>query len=360
MQLSYEELDGYVQQVCTGRKLTYISNKLDQPVPLLFRHPDPATLRLAQIVYDQALAEAKNNGMPTLEEMEKLIRDRGIYTDADDEKVEKLKSRIAGQRSILSKTVKVPARRGRIYDNIDNLEAEVQKITIKKEPTLAMTQERKASESKFLFLTSKGVLNPFSQEKHWPTDKDFEGEQDFLFRKRVFLEYIIFVHGLTQPTVRYIARSNLWRIRYVTALKTGDTLFGTPISEYNTDQLTLLYWSHFYQSIYEMLSDDRPPDVIIEDDQALDAYMNDWQAERNRDATASRAQKNNKYGQNSAWDHGETLVMRSNPVHADVEYSETLAEKSVHGKSSQVDAAPTGRESRKTKLTKARRDAKSN
>ncbi len=135
----------------------------------------------------------------------------------------------------------------------------------------------------------------------------------------------------------------MWRIRYVTATKTGDSLFGVPISEYSVDQLTLLYWSHFYQSIYEMMPDERPADTIIEDDQALDAYMKDWHSDRNRDAAASKAKKNKHYGQNSAWDHEETLVMRSNPMHEDIEYTETAAGKALYADSSSVDAAPIGR-----------------
>jgi hypothetical protein len=354
IKLSYEELDGYVQQVCTGKKLTYISNKLEQPVPLLFKYPTPDALLMAQIVHDQALQKAKDLGLPSIEEMDAIVRGRGIYTEEDDEKIEKLKGRITGQKAILSKTVRVPARRDRLYENINNLEREVQTIQAKRESSLSMTQERKAAESKFLFLASQGVHNPFTGGKYWETDASFEDEPDFLFRKRVFLDYIIFSHGLRSEVVRFLARSNIWRIRYVTSLKTGDALFGCSIKDYNTDQLTLLYWSHFYQSIYEMMSDDRPPDTIIEDDQALDAYMNDWQAERNRDATASRAQSNKQYGNNSAWDHGETLVMKSNPVHQDVQYSETLSEKAVHGGAKQVDAAAMGREAKKTGLSKVR------
>lgn len=356
IELSYEELDAYVQQVCTGSKLVYVDNQQDEPVPLLFKYPTTDTALLAQIVYDRSVKRAKDKGLPTLESMEELIKERNIFTEEDAAKIEKLNSRIKGQKTILAKTVRVPANRDRIYKNIKTLEDQVTKIAIKKEPVLAMTQERKATEEKYLFLTSLGVFDPFTDKPYWETEETFQAEADFVFRKRVFLEYIVFAHGLRPEVIRYVARSNIWRIRYVTALKTGDGLFGSAIKDYSIDQLTLLYWSHFYQSIYEMLSSDRPPDTVIEDDQALDAYMTDWQAERNRDAVAARSQSNNKYGNNSAWDHGETLVMRSNPVHEDVEYSETLAEKSVHGKASQVDAAPMGRESKKTGLEKARKN----
>ena len=358
--LSYEELDGYIQQICTGTKIVHVDNQKGKGVPLLFSYPTPLTTRTADLVYTQSMEKAKDSGLPSLQEMEDILRARGIFTQEDEDKIDKLNSRIKGQEAILSKTVKVPARRNRIYENIQNFENEIQEITLKKEASLSLSRERKASETKFLYLTSVGVLDPYSEDKFWENQERFDAEADFIFRKRVFLEYIVFAHGLRSNVIRYIARSNLWRIRYVTALKTSDTLFGSSIKDYNVDQLTLLYWSHFYQSVYEMMSTDRPPDTIIEDDQALDAYMKDWQAERNREATASRSQQNNKYGNNTAWDHGETLVMKSNPIHSDVEYSDTMTEMSSSGKAPQVDAAPMGRESRKTALTKAREDTKTN
>ena len=64
----------------------------------------------------------------------------------------------------------------------------------------------------------------------------------------------------------------------ITAVKTSDPLFGIPISDYSVDQLMVLYWSHYYQSIYEMLPDDRPEETIIEDDAALDADSDLFQA----------------------------------------------------------------------------------
>jgi len=356
--LSYEELDSYVRQVSTGKKLVYIEDQDGNNVPLFFTYPTTTSNLLSEVVYDRAMQEAKKVGLPTLAEMEAMVRVRGIFTEEDELKIKKLKSRIEGQKSVLSKTVRVPARRDRLHSVIRDLEEEVYKISFKKEPTLSMTQERKSSEEKYLYLTSLNVLDPFTGCRYWKTENDFQKEKDFVFRKRVFLEYIVFAHGLRPEIVRFLARSNIWRIRYVTAIKTSDGLFGCPISDYNVDQLTLLYWSHFYQSIYEMMSSDRPAEEIIEDDQALDAYMSDWQAERNRDAVASRSQSSNKYGNNSAWDHGETLVMKSNPVHQDVSYSETLTEKSLHKGAQQVDAAATGRNSKQTGLSKARESVK--
>lgn len=348
IQLSYEELDGYIQQICSGEKLAQIKNKSGKDTPVVFVYPSNRDKQVAEIVYQEAILEAEREGLPSLSEMETIIRSRGIFTEEDDAQVEKLRSKIEGQKAILAKTTKVPARRARIIDNIKQLEKEVDLVLLKKESSLEMSRERKAIEAKFLYLAFRNTYRPIFMTPFWESKQQFDDEPDAYFRKRLFVEYTVFCHGLSQDKIRYIARSNLWRIRYITAIKTGDSLFGRSIADYNVDQLMLLYWSHFYQSVYEMMPDERPPDSIIEDDRALDAYMKDWHADRNRDAAASRAKSNKKFGQQSAWDYDETLVMKSNPMHQDIEYSETLVERGMSAGKKTLDAAPIGKENRQS------------
>ena len=72
-----------------------------------------------------------------------------------------------------------------------------------------------------------------------------------------------------------------------------------------------------------MMTNDRPPDSIIEDDAALDAFMKNYFEEREREATASRERKRKDSGKiASAWDHQEVIVTKSNPISGDVKYSE--------------------------------------
>ena len=87
------------------------------------------------------------------------------------------------------------------------------------------------------------------------------------------------LNGVTVETVRFVARSTLWRIRYSGSMKTSDPLFGVATSCYTTDQLNLAYWSNYYDNIYSMMPEDRPQDVIIEDDKSLDAFMAEYYKE---------------------------------------------------------------------------------
>ncbi len=324
--LSYEDLDKYIGEVCAGQKIIYPENAERKEVPVLLRHVTQRDRDLSTHIYRRALKEAEEEELPSLAQMEVMIEERHLFSEADRQALVKLESKLSGQKAILAKTTRVPANRVRLHTIISNIETEIMELRLRKERLYDFTRERKATEERMLYLTWRGARDPFTEELYWKTYEDFKNEKDFLFRKRVFVEFTIFYYGIDQAAIRCVARSGLWRIRFVNAMKTGESLFGRPMSEYTTDQLMVCYWSNFYQSIYEMMPDDRPPEQVIEDDAALDAYMKDWSAERSREATASQSKKN-KYGMPSAWDFGEALVMKSNDNYEDVEYSQTLKEK---------------------------------
>jgi hypothetical protein len=102
-------------------------------------------------------------------------------------------------------------------------------------------------------------------------------------------------------------------------MKTSEPLFGIPTSEYTIDQLNLIYWSNYYQSIYEMMPEDRPSDFVIEDDEALDAYMENYYKDRNKEV-AARKSKSKRGGKLSAFDSEEVIVTRSHELYEDIEY----------------------------------------
>lgn len=341
-ELEYEELERHIAEICAGKKIVYIQNKEGVEVPILFRHASFKDKQLATFIYRRAMVEAEQQELPTLVQMTSLIKERGLFSVADQDKLKKLESKLEGQKAILAKTTRVPARRDRIKEVISGIEDEINELKLKKEKLLEFTRERKSNEEMMMYLAWAGSLDPFTERLYWDSYENFKKEKDYLFLRRVFIEYAIYHYGIEQSTIRAIARSTMWKIRFVNAIKTSESLFGRAILDYTTDQLMLCYWSNFYQSISEMMPDERPPDSVVEDDAALDAYMKDWSAERNRDDTAARSKKN-KYGAPSAWDYNETLVMKSNEVFQDVDYSKTLKEKGAANGGTSVDAAPMGR-----------------
>jgi hypothetical protein len=71
-----------------------------------------------------------------------------------------------------------------------------------------------------------------------------------------------------------------------------------------------------------MMPKDRPPDNVIEDDDALDAYMKEYYEERTREEAAERdkSRLGNK-GKLSAFNKEEVIVTKAHELYEDIDYN---------------------------------------
>lgn len=321
--LSYEEEAKLIEEISLGGKLVYVTNYKGLKIPLFLVHCVGLDKIASEAEYTMAYDMALSSGLMTVEQLTEVFMERGIFTREEEEGIDKIRGQIAAQELYLSKISQLPSRRLKTQENIKRYKDKLLKLVQSRENHLYPSAERKAQMEKLLFMTWKGTLDPYTSERFWELKEDFKNEKDSILRDNVVTQYTIFSFGLDVSTIRYLARSNLWRVRYLTATKTGADLFGRSIDKYTVDQLALAYWSHFYQAIFDMLTDERPQDSVIEDDLALDAFMKNYMEERNREGQAN-FHKNNR-GKLTAWNHQETLVMRSNESYGDMEYSKTPA-----------------------------------
>jgi hypothetical protein len=314
MDIDLNVIEQLLVDVFTGQKYVYIDGTF-----LGFRFPTNDVKQRANIIYEKSYAEAIDSGILPLKELESLVDKRNLITAEEILKLKKLRSQLEAQEILLGKTTRVKANQERIKQAINRLKIEIRQIEIKKSSKLLMSAETKAEEDKTFFICSSCVYNE-DGSLFWPTYSDAIKETRLELKDGILLEYLKFYSGLSVATIRCIARSSLWRVRYVTSMKTSDPLFGVPAADYTTDQLNLVYWSNYYQNIYEMLPEDRPSDLVIEDDDSLDAYMKTFYEERSREE-AERRSKTKRSGKLSAFDAEEVIVTRSHELYQDIEYN---------------------------------------
>jgi hypothetical protein len=315
--LSHEEVEKHLLRIFSGKEVVMFEKDNDN-LFIAFKHPSNDIKIQASIIYKDAYTKAIKEGMFPTEELEKLIVERGLFTEEDQKRVDKLENQIEAQKILLAKTVKVAAKQDRIKEIIERYEKQLREIQYKKQSKLNMSAESKAEEMRSSFYCWACTYDFKSDERYWKSLSNFDNDKDSKFKEKVFIRFLQFFSGIPTAELRYIARHNLWRIRYVTSQKTSESLFGIPTSEYNNDQLSLVYWSNYYQNIYEMMPENRPSDSIIEDDAALDAYMEEYYKERNKE-DASRRSRETK-GKLSAFDKEEVIITRTNELYEDIEY----------------------------------------
>lgn len=315
MSLTHEELEKYIEQVCSSAKIVCLGSG-----DFVFKYPTTMISMKARLIYEAEYQKAIQEGLLPYKEMKKLIEERHLISESDQKALSSLKSKLGGQKVLLAKTTRVRANQDRIKKVIEELEIQIREIEYKERSKLTMTAETKAEEAKLLYLCWACTYNFTTEELQWKSDKEFMKESNFVLRQDIISEFMSFYSGVSTTIIREIARSSLWRIRYITSVKTSDQLFGRATTEYSGDMLNLAYWSHFYQNIYEMMPDDQPPQDIIEDDMALDAYMEAYYKERSNDNAARRFKKRMGSGRLSAFDSQEVIVTRANELYEDIEY----------------------------------------
>lgn len=316
MNLTAEEVERHLNRIFTGTELFNLDGRL-----LIFHQPDNKIKAQADLVYDKALKRALDSGMLRLPELETLIRERNLFTDEEQDQLEELLSKRRAQEVILSKTTRIPAKQDRLKKIIARLDDEIQELEIKKSSKLVMSADSKAEEERALYFCWACVTDD-DGNKCWDTFDSLLNETDLQFRDSVLISFLRFKSGIDTKIIRYLARHSLWRIRYVTSQKVSDPLFGVPTSQYTNDMLNLAYWSNFYQNIYEMMPKDRPPDTVIEDDEALDAYMKAYYEERSREEASQRDQnKLGNRGKLSAFNKEEVIVTKTHDLYEDIDYT---------------------------------------
>jgi len=325
--ISNEDLENYMYKIFSGKDYMYMDD-----IMVVFKHPSiDISLRALQI-YDRSYNQAINFGLLPADNLESLLDKRNIITEEDSKLLIKLENKLEAQNILLSKTVKVRANQDRIKSVISKLNLQMYQIKIKKTSKMMLSANVKAEEDKLLFLCSKCTYNE-DGNLFWSSYQDMLEETELDTRDKILFKFIKFYRGIDSLIIRKIARSSLWRIRYINSQKTSDKLFGIPSSEYTVDMLSLAYWSNFYQSIYEMMPDDRPSELIIEDDETLDAFMSAYYDERSKQ-DAYRKSKSSDPTKLSSFDKEEVIVTKSNDLYQDIKYDTPREAQKIKDKTS--------------------------
>ncbi len=308
-----ETLERYLCNIFIGQIIDVVDN-----TTLIFKQPDNLLKLKSNLEYDAAYNNAVASGLLTLDQIEELLVSRNVFTEEDQKLVDVLENRIEAQEVLLSKVIRVNGNPKRVEGIIKGLREELIELKTKKYSMLTMSADNKAEDSRSLYLCW-GCTYKDTNELYWKTHEALLGETNLAFKNKILSIFLKFYRGINTKTIRTIARSNLWRIRYVSSMKTSDSLFGVPTSDYTNDQLNLVYWSNYYQNIYEMMPEDRPSDLVIEDDDSLDSYMKAYYEERNRE-DAARKSKHQTKGSMSAFDKEEVVITKANPLYQDIKY----------------------------------------
>lgn len=290
------------------------------PLFVLLRFPTRKIMRLSHIEERKRLILGKKQNFMTEEEMELLLRKRGIWTEEDDDKVEEMREKIDKWKGKLTNPEIGERSKDLARELIPKLEEDLLKIEAKKENRLAQSLERVARQTKYDYMLWACAHDPETEDLLWANYLTFyrEVERNKELKNKLLSEFLTFIVGHSTEEVRFIARSNLMRLDYAISQKGRLQLFPSSAVELTPDQKNLLWWIGYYQSLNDLLPEDQPDDWVIEDDEELDRFLDELRKERSKDRAERKAEK--QYGASSAEKMATRLIMRSHPEYYDREY----------------------------------------
>jgi hypothetical protein len=350
-ELSFQEVEELLEGVINNKKLVKVLTKDDVKF-IVFSHPSSQEILASRYTRELALLEAAKEELPSKADIEALIAKRNLGV-SDPQKISELEKKISAQKRLLDIT-NIEGRRKPIEETMARYASELATLKSKNEHLFILTQEFRAEEESLLYLAWASTYK-ITGEKYWATFKDFEADTDLVFRNSLIEEFSNFNRGLEVSKLRFLARHVLWRIRYTAGLKIGGSLFTQGLYDLTPDQQSLLYWSNYYQSISEMLPDDQPDEDTVNNDEALDAYMESYfkQREQERSGAGLKRRSGGK-GKLSSDYSDEVIVTANHPDYLKTAYSD---ERIASEGSAEVEVvSPSSRRARNRRAAKRNRN----
>jgi hypothetical protein len=281
MGMEYEEVENKIKQALLGKTLVNIADGAGQNNTYFIRSLTGREDAIVTYAHQQAINYGIKSDLCTQKELEKEFASRGLWTHEEEIEIESLKNGINRLKNILPSYQYQKSKWHQINNRINKSQRELNVLESTKRQLFINSLEYRAQEVRYRKIAFFCLEN--LDEKPFWSEKEFENWTDFCFIFNVTEAYIsAFV--LDEKTVREIARSPSWRYRWL-ATKNGSDLFGKAACEWSQAQNALIYWSLYYDGIFE---DPDCPQELINDDAALD----NWLKQKNRERLRNRSNNN--------------------------------------------------------------------
>lgn len=284
VKLSNTEIFKFIAEVLSGERY-YYSEYLKET--LIFINPTCQQRMQLDLLESRLVAQYISEGYITEDDLTNDIFD-SFFSLKDSEELAELDSKIKSYEILLKKRIKGTPSYKEESDKLNQLKNQRSLLFNKKEQIKQFTAEFKAREDKYLNIMVRCTLNE-SRQQRWKSIQDLDSSFQTLNPLYEFLDqYLSFYFGLGDKLIRRIARSHQWRNYYIAGSKGVIKLFDKPAQELSINQLELMAWSAWYNDIFEMSFKDRPDLEIIEEDERLDKYMDEYSRKVKAEINASK------------------------------------------------------------------------
>lgn len=261
----------------------------------------PLTLEernVANFVYHQATKDGKANHLLNRQALEKNAISTGLWKPSYANDIRLLRQELGVRLEEMQEEEKANSRRQTETGKLKGLRKRVSYISLKLReledlhtqhielPSVEYYSERERG----IYALSRSAMAFPEMKQIWGSLDALKDEEDtILVAKLLNLYYDVKI--AEESEIRKLARSPIWRIRWMGSKKNGGvkTLFGKDMYDITLDQFRLVYWSQIYDSAFESL--ESPSDEIVENDKLFDEWLEEQSNKRRQERKKSELDK---------------------------------------------------------------------
>lgn len=263
-------VDERIKRILWGRSIVSVKDGNGADLTFILRSLTSHEGNRLDFVYHKELAEALRRGMLMEDELIQLLDGAGLWTGNDDiylkglERKEKLLAEKLSQYKFQKTLLK------KVEKEMEETKVEREERERFRDSLLMLSAENRAEEIRrrhMIYMSTEDA----EERSFWPNIESFLDDYDLVLVFNLAISYYR-NNVFSESEMRQVARSGAWRFRW-SAAKDGADLFGQPISSWTEAQNAIVYWSQFYDFVFESM--DRPPDAVVKDDVACDVWYED-------------------------------------------------------------------------------------
>jgi hypothetical protein len=303
MTLTLSEISEKIHQILWGKSFVDVVDGDGTEHTFILRSLSINEQNAVKHLRRKELALARHMGILSDEELKAIYAEDGVWTEEQEKRIEDLQNGISQLAAQIKDFHYIRAKKNRLEKIRKKFNNELTDLLNTRLQLFHLSAEQRAEEVARRHVVFLATQTP-EEEQYWGSKEEFDLCEDicllFNLAKAYFQE-----NQLTEATCRQIARSGEWRFRWH-ASKKGESLFGRPISDWSEAQNALVFWSQYYDSVYDSL--ERPPNHVIEDDSACDQWVEDQNKKHVPGAKSDRSPLGNKTATKNK-DHQEVFMM---------------------------------------------------
>lgn len=283
------EQERIIEQILWGKCIIDVADADGKYNTFILRSLTIKESNYSQYIYSREYKKAIENNIMPQEALIPILAAVGIDIVQYDKQIAQLEIDMKRAKAQIKHYEYFTAKKKQSQKELNKIEKEMENIRKEKEHILSTSAESRAEEirRRYIVMLSTETID---ENKFWKTEADFLQERDSVLIYNLAIAY--YTHNIFDlSTLRKIARSSMWRFRWGAA-KNGADLFGKPISEWSEMQNLLVYWSQFYDFVFE--SPDRPSEVTIEDDAACDVWVDEQNKKYNNMQTKGKTTRSHQ------------------------------------------------------------------